>query len=92
MKHTLRNWKPEKSIQDKVRNLSHCDMCSKKIARYAHKKGEDAGPARLRLCWSFYEYKYGSGHVQYAQANNGRATVSLRAQYQSHNTTTRRDK
>jgi len=61
MEHNLRNWKvkrdDKKKGEGRMRNRSRCDMCSRKLANYAHEKSEKVGPAQLRLCWRCHDTK-----------------------------------
>ncbi len=66
MKHNLRNWKDgrvkikrdsRKSGEGRRRNRNYCDLCSRKIAKYAHQGSEKVGPSELRLCNSCAQFK-----------------------------------
>ena len=80
MEHNLRNWKvkrdDKKKGEGRMRNRSRCDMCSRKLAKYAHQKTqsgenlEKVGPAQLRLCWRCHDAKYGSGRIRHRHSRH----------------------
>ena len=59
VKLNLRKWKPlqeKKTMRTRIANATRCDMCSRKLAKYAHQQSEDVGPANLRLCRSCWDF------------------------------------
>ena len=81
MKHNLRKWKPtheKKTMRMRVANATRCDMCSRKLAKYAHTESEDVGPANLRLCRSCGDF-----------TKHGQKASSKRIQHLTKPSTTR---